>query len=176
MINCSEDSMDEVNETQETKLRDFAESQLHKISTRLRLMPYNDMIGWALENVDISTRSICNSHKVAARSFRPEHIQVMYKLSPISKHSYNVAFLMEFDKEECTQYGKNYPDLIKDWWGHHEKFRADSHGIYATTSLDAHMIFVAMMLCRILGKKDSSHFLLEWVPIMREVAKGYSFN
>jgi hypothetical protein len=59
---------------------------------------------------------------------------------------------------------KNYPDLIKEWWGHPEKFRADTHDIYATTSLDAHMIYVAMMLCRIFGKKDSSHFLLAWVP------------
>jgi hypothetical protein len=66
-------------------------------------------------------------------------------------------------------------DLIKDWWGHPEKFRADTHDIYATTSLEAHMIYVAMMLCRLFGKKDSTH-LLAWVPIMHEVAEGYSFN
>jgi hypothetical protein len=137
---------------------------------------YNDMVGLALENIDISTRSICNSQKVVVGSFRLEHIQVMYKLSPYFKYSYNVAFLMEFDKEECTQYGKNYPDLIKDWWGHLEKFRADTHGIYATTSLDAHMIYVAMMLCRLFRRKDSTHFLLAWVPIMHEVAEGFSFN
>jgi hypothetical protein len=100
----------------------------------------------------------------------------MYKLSPTFKYSYNATFIMDFDKEECTQYGKNYPDLIKDWWGHPEKFREDTHGIYATTSLDAHMIYVAMMLCRIFGRKDTAHFLLPWVPIMHEVAEGYSFN
>jgi hypothetical protein len=33
------------NERTENKLRDIAESELHKIATRLRLMPYNDMIG-----------------------------------------------------------------------------------------------------------------------------------
>jgi hypothetical protein len=78
-------------------------------------MPYNDMIGWTLENVDISTRSISNLEKVDVGSFRPKNIQVMYKLSLVFKYSYNVAFLMEFDKEECTQYGKNYPDLNKDY-------------------------------------------------------------
>jgi hypothetical protein len=176
LINCPEDSGDEVTETHATKLRDIAESEIQKIATWMRLMPYNNMIGWALENVDISTRSICNSQKVVVGSFRPEHIKVMYKLSLIFKYSYNVEFIMEFDQQECTQYGKNYTDLIKKWWGHPEKFRADTHGIYATTSLDAHMIYVAMMLCRIFGKKDSSHFLLAWVPIMNEVAEGYSFN
>jgi hypothetical protein len=66
--------------------------------------------------------------------------------------------------------------LIKDWWARLEKFRADTHGIYSTASLDAHMIYVAMMLCIIFGKESSSHFLLPWVPIMHEVAEVYSFN
>jgi hypothetical protein len=38
------------------------------------------------------------------------------------------------------------------------------------------MIYVAMMLCRLFGKKDFTHFLLAWVPIMHEVAEGFSFN
>jgi hypothetical protein len=67
---------------------------------------------------------------------------------------------MDLDKEEYTQYGKNYPDLIKDWWACPEKFREDIHGLYATASLDAHMNYVAMMLCRLFGKEISTHFLL----------------
>ena len=74
------------------------------------------------------------------------------------------------------QYGKNYPNLIKNWWARLEKFKADTHGIYATASLDAHMMYVAMMLCRLFGKENSSHFLLSWVPIMHEVPEGFSFN
>jgi hypothetical protein len=115
LINCPEESGYEVTETQATKLKYIAQSELHKIAARSRLMPYKDMIGWALENVNVSTRSIHNSQKEVVGSFRPEHIQVMYKLSPIFKHSYNAAFLTEFDEEECTQYGKNYHELIKDW-------------------------------------------------------------
>jgi hypothetical protein len=176
LINCPEDSGDEVSETHATKLRDIAQSELHKIVARLRLMPYNDMIGWALENVDIQTRSIYNSQKVVVGSFRPEHIQVMYKLSPDFKYNHNVAFLLEFEQHECIQYDKTYPDIIKTWWGHPEKFRADVHGIYATTSLDTHMIYVALMLCRLFRKKSSTHFPVAWVPIMHEVAEGYSFN
>jgi hypothetical protein len=47
-------------------------------------MPYNDMISWALENVDVQTRSIYNYQKVVFGSFRPEHIQVMYKINIIT--------------------------------------------------------------------------------------------
>jgi hypothetical protein len=139
-------------------------------------MPYNDMIGWALENVDVATRTIYNAQKAVVGSFHPEHVQVMYKLSPTFKHSYNVDFLKKFEEEECPEGVKNYPDLIKDWWARPEKFRADTHGVYATASLDSHMMYVAMMLCRIFGRENSAHFLLSWVPIMHEVAEGFSFN
>jgi hypothetical protein len=72
LINYPDDLGDEVTETQDTKYKYVAQSELHKISVRPRLVLYNDMIGWALQNVDISTRSICNSQKVAVGSFRPE--------------------------------------------------------------------------------------------------------
>jgi hypothetical protein len=98
-------------------------------------MPYNDMIGWALENVDLSTMSICNSQKIAVGSFRPEHFQVMYKLSPVPNYVYNATFLMDFDKKQCAQYGKNLPDLIKDWCSHPDKFRVDTYGVYVVASL-----------------------------------------
>jgi hypothetical protein len=71
------------------------------------------MIGWALENVDIQTRSNFNSQKVVVGSFRPEHIQVMYKLSLDFKYNYNAAFMLEFEQQECIQYDKIYPDIIK---------------------------------------------------------------
>jgi hypothetical protein len=32
------------------------------------------------------------------------------------------------------------------------------------------------MLCRIFGKKNPTHFPAEWVPLIHEVAEGYSFN
>jgi hypothetical protein len=99
----------------------------------------------------------------------------MYKISPDPKYNYNVAFMLEFEKKECIQYDKIYPDIIKSWWGHPEKFRADAHGIYATTLLDTHMIYVAMMICRLFGKSPT-HFPVAWVSIMHEVVEGFSFN
>jgi hypothetical protein len=143
---------------------------------RPRLLPYNDMIGWALENVDLPTRTIFNSQKVVVGSFRLEHLQVMYKLSPVPNFIHNASFLLEFDKKECVQYGKNMPDLIKDWYSRLEKFRADSHGTYLVSSLEPHIMYIAMMMCRLYGKEDTTHFFLPWVPIIHTVAEGYSFD
>jgi hypothetical protein len=160
----------------ENHLRDIAESELHKIAARPRLMAYNDMISWALEKIDIPTRSILNDQAVIIDSFRPEHIQVMYKLSPNPKYIYNAEFIAEFQRKECTEADQTYPDLIKGWWRCPSKFRADTHRIYATTSLNEYMVYVAMMLCRLFGKKSPCHFPAEWVPFLEEASEGYSFN
>jgi hypothetical protein len=80
----------------ENHFRDVAESVLHKITVHPWILAYNDMINWALEKVDILKRSILNDQGVVVGSFRPEHIQVMYKLSPNPKYTYNVEFLAEF--------------------------------------------------------------------------------
>jgi hypothetical protein len=116
--------------------------ELHKIETRPRLFPYNDMVDWALDHVDIPTRTIFNSQKVTIRSFRPEHLQVIYKLSLVSNFVYNANFLVDFNKKECDQYGKNLPDLIKDWYSHPEKFRSDCHGIYSVPALEPHIMYI----------------------------------
>jgi len=38
------------------------------------------------------------------------------------------------------------------------------------------MLYVAMMICRLFGKKSPTHFSVEWVAITNEVAKGYTLN
>jgi len=157
-------------------LQDIAESELHKIATCSWLMAYNDMISWALDKVDIPTGSILNDQGAIIGSFRPEHIQVMYKLSPNPNFIYNVEFIVEFQRKECTEADQTYPDLIKGWWIFPSKFRADTHGIYATASLNEYMVYVAMMLCRLFGKKNPCHILAEWVPFLEESSEGYSFN
>jgi hypothetical protein len=124
-------------------------------------MPYNDMIRCSLENTDVQTGSIINHQKVVVGPFRPEHLQVMYKLSPNPKYIYNVAFVMDFEQNECLQFERSYPDIVKCWWRYLVKFRADSHKVYSTTSLNAYMIYVAMMLCRIFRKKTPTHFSVE---------------
>jgi protein-arginine kinase activator protein McsA len=87
----------------DNKLRDIADSELLKVATCPRLMSYNDMISWAVERIDIQKRSILDSQGIVVGSFRPEHIQVMYKLSHNSKYIYNKEFVSEFQRKECTK-------------------------------------------------------------------------
>jgi hypothetical protein len=134
------------------------------------------MIGWALDHIDIPTRTIFNSQKVVVGSFRLEHIQVMYKLSLLSNFVYNANFLVDFNKKEWDQYGKNLHDLIKDCYYRPKKFREDSHVIYLVVALEPHVMYIAMMLCRLYGKENTSHLFLQWVPIIHTVTEGYSFN
>jgi hypothetical protein len=72
------------------------------------------MIQWALDHVDIPTRTIINEKKVTIGTFRPEHLQAMYKLPPRSNFTYNAEFLEDFKQKECEKYGKSLSDLIKD--------------------------------------------------------------
>jgi hypothetical protein len=134
------------------------------------------MISWVLKNVDIPTRTIFNSQKVAVGSFQPEHLQLIYKLSTTPNFICNVSFLVEFDKKECAQYVKNLPDLIKDWYSRPEKLRADSHDVYKFSALETHILYIAMMMCRLYKKENTTHFFLPWVPIMHTVAEGYYFD
>jgi hypothetical protein len=48
--------------------------------------------------------------------------------------------------------------------------------MHTTTSLYTHMLYVAMMLCCLFGKKNPTHFSVEWVAIMNEIVEGYTFN
>jgi hypothetical protein len=113
VINCPDDFGNEVDDTHGDKLRIIAQYELHKIVVRPRLMLYNDIISWALENIDVQTMIIFNSQKVVVGSFQPEHIQVMYNISLDFKYNYNDEFMLDFEQQECIQYDKIYPDIIK---------------------------------------------------------------
>jgi hypothetical protein len=107
LVNFLDDSNDNEKEDLSTKYKIISQSELHKIVTRPRLFPYNDMVGWALDHVDIPTKTIFNLKKVAIGYFRLEHLHVMYRLSSVSNFLYNANFLVAFNKKECDQYEKN---------------------------------------------------------------------
>jgi hypothetical protein len=176
LVNCPNDSSINEKEDLSTKYKIVSQLELQKIATSPKLFPYNDMIGWVLDHVDIPTKTIFNLQKVAIGSFRPEHLQVMYKLSPVSNFVYNANFLVDFNKKECDQYGKNLLDLIKDWYSCPEKFREDSHGIYLVVALEPHIMYIEMMICRLYGKENTAHLFLPWVPIIHTIVEGYSFD
>jgi hypothetical protein len=176
IANKMEEELKYSDDDEENHLRDIAVTGLHKVAARPRLFSYTDMVIWALDKVDVPTRSILNEQGKVIGSFRPEHIQVMYKLSPIHKHTLNSEFLAAFQQKECVEGGQSYSDIIKEWARDKNKFRADAQGIYATASLNDYMRYLAMMLCRLYGKRDSNHFSAEWTPLLEEVSEGRSFN
>ena len=100
----------------------------------------------------------------------------MYKLLPNPKHTFNAEFLAEFQKKKCIEADWTYPDMIREWARCPAKFRDDAHGIYATTSLNEYMVYVAIMLCRLFERNDPCHFHADWVTFLEEASEIYAFN
>jgi hypothetical protein len=175
-VNCSDDSSDNEKDDLATRYKIVIQVEMHKIAARPRLLPYYDMIRWALDHVDIPTRTVISEQKVMIGTFRPEHLQAMYQLPPTPNFAHNAKFLEGFKEKECKKYGINLSDLIRDWVSHPAKFRADSNGIYSVSSLEPPFRYIAMMAYRLYGREDTTHFFLPWVPLIHTVAEGLSFN
>jgi hypothetical protein len=143
-INCLDDSSDNEKDDLSTKYKIIAQEEIHKITVRLDLLPYCDMIRWVLDHVDIPTKMIFNKQKVMIGTFMPEHLRAMYKFSPTLNHNHNAKFLEGF-KKEYEKYAKILSDLIKDWVSHPITFRADTNEIYSISSLEPQFKYIAMM-------------------------------
>jgi hypothetical protein len=175
-MNCLDDSSDNEKDDLATKYKIVIQAEMHKIVARPRLLPYYDMIRWALDHVDILTRTIISEQKVTIGTFRLEHLQAMYQLSPTPNFVYNAKFLEGFKGKECKKYHINLFDRIKDWVSHPAKFRADCNGIYSISSLEPPFRYIEMMACRLYGGEDTTHFFLPWAPLIHTIAEGFSFD
>jgi hypothetical protein len=179
MANCSDsdgDNLDVVKDDMNTKYKTIVQSGMHLVATRPRLLPYYDMIRWALDHVDLPTRTIVNDRQTMIGTFRPEHIQAMYKLPANFEYTYGQEFLAEFKEKECKEFDRTLPGLIKDWVSRSATFRANDKGVYSISSLEPNFLYVAMMTCRLFGWEDTAHFYIQWVPLIYRVAEGSSFN
>jgi hypothetical protein len=95
----NDDDNDIVKDDLNTKYKTIVQSGMHLVATRPWFLPYYDMIRWALDHVDLPTRTIINDRRNTVGTFRPEHIQSMYKLPATSEYIYGNEFLEEFQKE-----------------------------------------------------------------------------
>jgi hypothetical protein len=73
-VNCSDDSNDNEKDDLATRYKIVIQSEMQKIVARPQLLPYYDMIRWALDHVDIPTRTATSEQKVTIGTFRPEHL------------------------------------------------------------------------------------------------------
>jgi hypothetical protein len=134
------------------------------------------MIRWALDHIDLPTRTIISDQWTTVGTFRPDHIQTMYKLPATVEYTYNAEFLEEFKEKGCKEYDKTMPSLIKDWVSRSGTFRANDKGVYSIASLEPNFMYVAMMTCQLFRREDITHFYIAWVPLIFRVAEGCSFN
>ena len=74
VVNFSNDSSDNEKDDMTTKYKIVVQEEMHKVAARPRLLPYYDMIWWALDHVDIPTRTIINEKKVIVGTFRQENL------------------------------------------------------------------------------------------------------
>jgi hypothetical protein len=102
LVDYSDDSDDNERDDLTTKYKIVVQSGMHRVATRPRLLPYYDMVRWALDHVGILTRTIMDEQRVTIRTFRPEHLQTMYKLPTTSDCTYGAEFLEEFKEKECV--------------------------------------------------------------------------
>jgi hypothetical protein len=179
LVKCSDSddyNLDVVKDDMNTKYKTIVQSGMHLVATRPRLLPYYDMIRWALDHVDLPTRTIVNDQQAMIETFRPEHMQSMYKLPTNFEYTYGQELLAEFKEKECKEFDKTLPGLIKDWVSRSTTFRVNDKGVYSISSLEPNFLYVAMMACRLFGWEDTAHFYVQWVPLIYRVAEGSSFN
>ena len=60
LVDYSDDSDGNEKYDLTTKYKIVVQSRMHRVAARPRLLPYYDMVRWALEHVDIPTRTIRN--------------------------------------------------------------------------------------------------------------------
>ena len=160
LVDYSDDSDDNEKDDLNTKYKIVVQSEMHRVAARPWLLPYYDMARWALDHVDVPTKTIMNEQGVTIGTFRPKHLQTRYKLPAMSEYMYGAEFLEEFKEKECTQYDKTMSGLIKDWVSRTAKFRANDQGVYSIASLELQYKYLVMMTCWLYGREDTSHFFL----------------
>lgn len=105
--------------------------------------------------MNISDRTFRNGRDEVMGSFTPDKLCQMYHL-PKPEKLYDKAFLEHFTKEN-----EDPLDATQTWRSGLGKFKHEKSGMYPIVSLSNPHNFVAMMMCRLFGKADSTNFFVE---------------
>jgi len=150
----------------ENTLKDLDYSYLHRIEARTKVLPYNDVVRWVIESINITYKTFFTIYVRMFGSFRVEDIKAMYHFLEQEKR-YNKAFL-EFAKENAIEL-----DHIRKWRNFPTKHKHESFVMYSVDSLSSPYCYVGAMMCRLFGVHDSARFSIEMVPLMETVINGY---
>jgi hypothetical protein len=75
----TEASVDELRKSEAT-LKDLADSFLHRIAAREQVLPYTDVVRWAIEEITLTNRTFHTKDGRIFGSFKPDDLRRMYHL------------------------------------------------------------------------------------------------
>ncbi len=93
----------------ENTLNDLASSFLHKIVAHAKVLPYNDLVRWVIEIINITGREFYIAYGRMFETFKVEDIKKMYHFPYPQKH-YKKTFLEAFAKENDVE-----SNSIRQW-------------------------------------------------------------
>lgn len=163
----SEEATADSNNKSEASLKDLADSYLHRIAAREKILPYTDVVKWVVEEIPVSNRMFCIVDRIIFGSFQPDDLRKMYHLLE-PKKKYNKVLLEKFTAKNET---KSAP--IKKWRQNPAKQKHESSGKYSMDSLSSPYYYVGAMMCRMWGMHDSIKFTIEMVPLMEAAVNSY---
>jgi hypothetical protein len=68
-------------------------------------------------------------------------------------------------------------ELIREWWDEYKSFTIKDSRIYPIQYFKEPYQLLETLICRLYGEEGSTHFNMEWVPIMHYVVEvGHIFN
>ena len=147
-------------------LKYLADSFLHRIAAREQILPYIDVVRWAIEEIPITNRTFCTIDKRIFSSFQPESLRQMYHL-PTPEKKYNKEYLEKFARENEIE-----SEPIREWRQNTAKHKHESSGKYSVDSLCSPYCYAGIMMCRLWGLHDSASFTIEMVPLMESACNS----
>ena len=147
-------------------LKDLADYFLHRIAAREQILPYTDVVRWAIEEIPITNRTLCTIDGRIFGSFQPESLRQMYHL-PTPEKTYNKEYLEKFARENEIE-----SKPIRDWRQNPAKHKHESSGKYSVDSLCSPYCYARIMMCRLWGLHDSASFTIEMVPLMESACNS----
>lgn len=154
-----EETVDSTNKFEGT-LKDLADSFLHRIPSTKQILPYTDIVKWAIEEIPIMDRTFCTADGRFFGSFQPKSLRQMYHL-PKPEKKYNKEYLEKFARENEIE-----SPPIRDWRQNPAKDKHEFSGKYSVDSLSSPYCYGGIMMCRLWGLHDSTSFTIEMVPLM----------
>jgi hypothetical protein len=155
----TEASVDELRKSEAT-LKDLADSFLHRIAAREQVLPYTDVVRWAIEEIPLTNRTFVSKDGRIFGSFKPDDLRRMYHL-PNPEQVYNRAFVEKFAREN-----ESPAEPLRDWRQNPAKHKQDMSGKYSNASLASPYCYAGIMMCRLWGFHDSANIHVDMVPLM----------